>query len=56
MSGDSLVFLEKTLQARGMSCLAADRVKGAIRPPKTSCASFGFAGGVSVYPQLELSL
>lgn len=45
-----------SLQARGVSCLGADRAKGAIRPPKTSCVSFRFAGGVSVYPQLELSL
>lgn len=39
-----------------MSCFGADRVKGARRPPKTSCASCCFAGGVSVYPQVELSL
>lgn len=47
---------EKTLQAGGVSCLGVGRGKGAGRPPKPSCASFRFAGGVSVYPQLELSL
>lgn len=51
-----LMFCSDSLQARGVSCLGADRAKGAIRPPKTSCVSFRFAGGVSVYPQLELSL